>query len=216
MPVQDFEAVSFQMERRSNTLGKTVKSTATIFFKPDGSMVTQYSPPSRILVFNNRDGEIKVYNEEENTVIQSVNYKSGTENTNFYYFLMGETEDMGLRKLGFALKNTKFEDGLLITEWSAPLDLRETFSSVELVHKEEKPIYLAHKNQRGEVVKKVFYYGFEDISQYLFFPSSITEIEYSKKDSVVSKTSFQNFQFDGAVDPSLFNYQIPKNAKVLK
>lgn len=204
------------MVRRVNANGKTVKSTATIYFNDRGQMVTKYAPPLDMLVFNNVEGEIKLYNPKDNTVIQSVNYMAGTTNTNFYYFLQGEIEDMGLRKLGFALTNTRFEDGLLITEWAAPMDMSTNFASVELVHQNDIPVFLGHKDRKGNFVKKVYYYDYTELPNYIMFPNSITEIEYLKKDSVLTKTSFENFQFNQAVDPQYFDFVIPEDAKVLK
>lgn len=214
---QGFDRSSFDMVRRVNIKGQTINSTATVYFNSDGQMVTKYAAPLDVLIFNNVEGEIQVYNPNDNTVIQSVNYIAGTTNTNFYYFLQGEVEDMGLRKLGFALTNTRFEDGLLITEWAAPMDLSMNFASVELVHQNDIPVFLGHKDQKGNFVKKVYYYDYTELPNYIMFPNSITEIEYQgKKDSVLTKTSFENFQFDRSVDAQYFDFVIPEDAKVLK
>ncbi len=213
---QTFERVSFEMERRVNGGDQTIKSTASVYFNANGEMVTRYSPPMNVYVFNNLDGEISIYNERDNTVIQSVNYQAGSTNTNFYYFLQGETDDMGLKKLGFALSNTEVKDGLLITEWLAPMDVQSNFASVELVHKDDLPVFLGHKDAKGMYVKKAFYYDYELLNGYIMFPRTITEMEFAKKDSIVSKTSFTNFAFDGYVDPNIFNFKIPSNAKVIK
>ncbi len=214
---QGFNMVSFDMVRRVNAKGQTIRSTATIYFNKSGDMVTNYSPPLDMFVFNNTEGEIKLYNQNDNTVIQSVNYTAGTTNTNFYYFLQGETEDMGLRKLGFALSNTKYEDGLLITEWAAPMDMSAAFASVELVHQNDMPVFLGHKDKKGNFVKKAYYYDYTQLEGYIMFPNAITEIEYvGKKDSVITKSNFENFQFNKQVDPQYFDFIIPENATVLK
>lgn len=214
---QGMDLVSFEMERRVNAKGQTIRSTATIYFNSEGDMVTKYTPPLEMYIFNNTEGEIKLYNQTENTVIQSVNYTAGTTNTNFYYFLQGETEDMGLRKLGFALTNTRYEEGLLITEWSAPMDMSAGFASVELVHQNDLPVFLGHKDQKGNFVKKAFYYDYTQLDGYIMFPNAITEIEYlGKKDSVITKSNFESFRFNDDVDTQYFDFMIPEDATVLK
>lgn len=214
---QGFNTVSFDMVRRVNTQGQTIRSTATVYFNAGGDMVTKYAPPLELYIFNNTEGEIKLYNQKDNTVIQSVNYTAGTTNTNFYYFLQGETEDMGLRKLGFALNNTKFEEGLLITEWNAPMDMSAGFASVELVHQNDLPVFLGHKDQKGNFVKKAYYYDYIQLEGYIMFPNAITEIEYvGKKDSVITKSNFENFRFNDRVDKNYFDFVIPEDATVLK
>lgn len=215
---QGFNTVSFDMERRVNTKGQTTKSTATVYFNASGDMVTKYAPPLEVYIFNNTEGEIKLYNETDNTVIQSVNYTAGTTNTNFYYFLLGETEDMGLRKLGFSLRDTKYEDGLLITDWAAPMDMSASgFVSVELVHQNDLPVFLGHKDQKGNFVKKAYYYDYTLLEGYIMYPNSITEIEYlGKKDSVISKSNFENFRFNNPQDKNFFDFVIPEDATVMK
>ncbi|MDW3192043.1 MAG: hypothetical protein R8G66_06755 [Cytophagales bacterium] len=215
---QGYNTVSFEMVRRVNTQGQTIRSTARVYFNESGDMVTKYAPPLELYIFNNTEGEIKLYNQKDNTVIQSVNYTAGTTNTNFYYFLQGETEDMGLRKLGFALSNTKYEDGLLITEWAAPMDMSASgFVSVELVHQNDLPVFLGHKDQKGNFVKKAYYYDYSPLEGYIMFPNAITEIEYvGKKDSVITKSNFENFRFDDGTDKNFFDFVIPEDATVLK
>lgn len=213
---QTFDQASFDMERRANINGQTTKSTATIYFDVTGNMVTRFAAPLNVYIFNNEDGEIKIYNENDNTVVQSVNYKAGTANTNFYYFLKGEIEDMGLRKLGFLLHETKFDDGLLVTNWEAPIDMRENFASVELVHQGDVPVFLGHKDARGKFTKKIYYSDYQLLNDFIMFPKAITEIEYIKKDSLITKTKFSNFEFDGYVDGQYFDYEIPSDAKVME
>ncbi|MFK7952282.1 MAG: hypothetical protein AB8B73_05505 [Ekhidna sp.] len=214
--VQQAEYTSFDMTRRVNAKGKTIESKATILFKENGDMMTKYDAPLETVVFNNLDGEIKIYNERENTIIQSVNYHIGTSNSNFFFFLKGNTESMGLSELGFKLMDSKVDNGLIITEWASPKGFENNVDRIELVHRSGLPVFMGHKSRKGDYLRKTFFYDYELINDYIDFPKSITEIEYVEADSLISKTQYSNFKFDSEVDPSLQGYQIPSNAKVIK
>jgi hypothetical protein len=213
---QAMDHVSFDMTRRVNAVGKTVESNATICFKENGDMITKYWAPLETMVFNNLDGEIKIYNERENSIIQSVNYHIGSSNTNFYFFLKGNTENMGLSELGFKLMDSKVEDGLIITEWASPKGFQNDVDRIELVHQNSLPVFMGHKSRKGDYLRKTFFYDYKLINGYIDFPHSITEIEYVPNDSIISKTQFANFKFDEDVDATLLDYQIPADAKVIK
>lgn len=213
---QSMDYVSFDMLRRVNAKGKTVESNATICFKENGDMVTKYWPPLRTVVFNNLDGEIKIYNESDNTIIQSVNYHIGSSNTNFYFFLKGNTESMGLADLGFKLTDSKVEDGLIITEWASPKGFENEVDRIELVHRNSLPVFMGHKSRKGDYLRKTYFYDYKLVNGYIDFPHSITEIEYIPNDSIISKTQYSNFRFDADVDASILEYEIPSNAKFIK
>jgi hypothetical protein len=210
------EYTSFDMTRRVNAAGKTVESNATVCFKNNGDMTTKYWAPMQTVVFNNLDGEIKIYNEKENTIVQSVNYHIGTSNTNFFFFLKGSTENMGLASLGFKLMDSRMEDGLIITEWGSPKGFENEVDRIELVHRNSLPVFMGHKTRKGDYSRKTFFYDYELINGYIDFPKSITEIEFVSNDSIVSKTQFSNFKFDSEVDATLLDYQIPADAQVIK
>lgn len=210
------DVVSFDMVRRVNAAGKTIESNATIYFRENGEMITKYWPPLETVVFNNLDGEIKIYNERENTVVQSVNYHIGTSNSNFYFFLQGNTESMGLSELGFKLMESRIEDGLIITEWASPRGFDNDVDRIELVHQNNLPVFMGHKSRKGDYMRKTYFYDYNLVNDYIDFPYSITEIEYTPNDSIISKTQYANFKFDSEVDASMLEYQIPSNAKVIK
>ncbi|MEQ9402830.1 MAG: hypothetical protein RIM99_04525 [Cyclobacteriaceae bacterium] len=209
-PQAPFNWVSFKMEKRANRDGKTTKLNADIYFGRKGEMVTHFTSPAEVYILNNKKGELSVYNPEINSVYQSVNYQAGSESTTFYYFLMNQSADMGLNRIGFKLSDSKVDGKLLINIWEPPQEI-PGLADIELVRDSGKPIFMGYRDKKGKYVKKVFYYNYE-FFRGINFPMAITEIDYVEQDSIVSKTTFNSFQFDMASDQEMLQFQIPKDA----
>lgn len=212
---QPFRLVKFEMEKRTNKEGKTIKMNADIYFSSDGNMVSHFVSPAEVYIINNEEGELKIYNPEANQVFESTNYQSGSQSTTFYYFLKNQYADMGLKRVGFELGDIKAEGDLLINYWTPPEEVNG-FSDIELVRKARKPIFMGYRNRKGAYIKKVFYYNYQNIGFGMEFPTSITEIDYLDKDSIVSKTTFKGFRFDDDADYEMLNFQVPKDAKLIE
>lgn len=210
-----FEWVKFEMEKRSNQDGKTIKLEADIYFAKKGDMVLHFVSPSEAYILNNQDGELKIYNPETNEVFESVNYQSGSQSATFYYFLKNQSSDMGLKQIGFELTDTKVDGDLLISYWEPPKDI-EGLNDIELVQKSRQTIFMGYRDRKGKYLKKVFYYDYQRLVFGVDFPMSITEIDFVEKDSIVSKTKFSAFRFDDSADREMLDYQIPENAKLIK
>lgn len=212
---QNFDHVSFQMTQRRNIQGKTSRHSAKMYFTPEGKMVAHYYSPIEFFMINNKEGELTLYNPQENSVYQTMNNLLSSQNNPIYFFMSGNTEDMGLKKMGYTLKETKIDDGLLVSYFQKPASINEEFSMVELVHKGRNPVFLGYLDDYDKYVKKVFYYDFKDF-QGFSMPQSITEIEYFESDSSIAKTTFDTFQFNNSSDKEILDFQVPENAKVIK
>lgn len=212
---QGFEWVKFEMVKRSNRDGKTVKMEADIYFARKGDMLLHFVSPSEAYILNNEDGELRIYNPVTNEVFESVNYQSGSQNATFYYFLKNQSSDMGLKRVGFELVDTKVDGSMLISYWEPPKEV-DGLKDIELVQKDRKTIFMGYRDRKNNYIKKVFYYNYESPVFGIDFPMSITEIDYIEKDSMVSKTNFSGFRFDDAADQEMLNYQIPNDAKLIK
>lgn len=212
---QDFQWVSFEMSKRSTKNGMMTRVDAKVFYKSSGEMVTHFSEPVEMFVLNNSLGDVQIYNPEENEVFRSLDNRLGSQNNTFYYFLLGNSDDMGLEESGFSLQNSRVEDMMLISEWSPPVDANKQLELVELVSNGEYPAFMGYLTKDGSYIKKIFYYDFDEVRE-SDFPKSITEIDYINGDSVVTKTSFSNFQFDSPEDAELANYKVPDTAVLTK
>lgn len=210
-------AISAKLNTRTVRAGKVVVLNGEIFYKiAGGKMISHYTEPFEQYIFNTSKGELKIYDPKKNTINQQVNFQLGTETTQFYYFFNKYKEDMGLRKMGFVNKVTKFEDKLLITTWQAPPKVEKDIKQVELVHKNGNPIYTKYIDGQNKVIKKIYYADYQKIGN-SDFPLTITQIDYiSVKDSVIMKTKYSDIKINENVDPKLANYTIPSNAKYVK
>lgn len=215
LPDPNHDHVSVQMNKRVNQDGVTSTINARIYYSTEGNMVTKYSSPKELLVFNNNKGEVTMYDVAENTVLQSINFTFSTENSNFFFFLNNKKKDMGLEKMGFLLKDSEIEGDVLVSTWRAPMEMSKHFSDVKLVQRTDVPIYMDYSDASGKVIKKIYFSDYQKIAG-KDFPASVTEINYLKKDSIVSKTIFSDFQENTSTGFELFNFEIPKNAKLIK
>lgn len=214
---QSYDYVSFEMTQRRNVDGKTSRTNAKFYFSNNGRLVAHYYSPLEFYMINNKEGELSLYNPENNTVFQVMNYLLSSQNNPIYFFLSNKTDDMGLRSMDFKLTNSRLEDGLLISRYKAPqAQQKDGYTEVELVHQGKTPVFIGYLNDDNEYVKKVFYYEYEEVGDFEI-PTAITEIEYMEEgDSAISKTDFANFQFDEPADLEFMNFQVPASAELIK
>jgi outer membrane lipoprotein-sorting protein len=211
-----FQKISMEMETRSAADGKATRMKASLYYTSEGKMLTYFSEPYELVIVNNKKGELIVYNPAENTVLQQQNYMLGTETNQLYFFLENKRNDLGLLAMDYTIRNTRMEDGLKITEWSPPINLVKEISKVELVHEKGNPIFMAYHAANGAVLKKMFFYTYTKVSDYISLPAVVTQIDFkSPKDSIVTKTTYSQFKLNQQVADEQLNFVVPSNAKVL-
>jgi hypothetical protein len=136
------DRIMLQMHSQSLHKGKRADVNANLFYQSlDGRLVTRYTEPVDQVMITNNKGEMAIYNEKDNTVYRTQSLEYSSENNLIYFFLQGQTSDLGLGQLGFQLMETLFEDGLVITRWFPPSGMYHLFSHVELVHENYLTIY---------------------------------------------------------------------------
>ncbi|WP_428657053.1 LolA family protein [Runella sp.] len=213
---QEVRKVSASMTMRTNHKGKTTNTRAELCYATSGRMVTQFPKPSELYLFNNANGELRVYDPTKNTVLQQQNATYSTETTQFFFFLHNRKADLGLSSMGFSLGTTKFENGVMITTWKSPTPLAKNIKRVELVHKGQNPIFMKYVDPSERTIKKVFYYDYMKLGT-VDFPQTITQIDYvTAKDSIVTKTAYGALKINEQVQSNLLEFTIPSNAKVIK
>lgn len=214
-PDQSFRWVSFDMTKRSAQDGKMSRVDARIAYKASGEMVTHFQRPKDVYILNNSLGDVQIYNAKKNELVRTLDNRMGSQNTTFFYLLLGNTGDLGLEADGFTLRNSRVEDMMLISEYDPPKDSKNQVQYAELVSNGEHPVFTGYIGESGEYLKKVYYYNYENVGG-TDFPMSITEIDFAEGDSVVTKTTFSNFGFDDPEDKALADFQVPSNATLLK
>ncbi|MBS1505717.1 MAG: hypothetical protein JSS79_03630 [Bacteroidetes bacterium] len=213
-PQYVYQKVSMDMLTRSTRKGQLTTLKATVFYTSEGKMACHYVEPKEILVVNNSKGEFLVYDFINNSVAQKQNYLMSTETNQLFYFLESNRNDLGLSKMGFTLKETKFEGNLKITVWSPPLQLAKDISKVEVAHEKNNPVFLGYFDKKGKAINKVYFYNYQLVGA-TNFPAAVTQINYvTAKDSVISKTVYSNFKLDQDVNDQYLNFKIPANARV--
>jgi hypothetical protein len=213
---QNVRKVSATMTMRTAHKGKTINTKAELCYSTSGRMVSLFPKPSELYVFNNANGELKVYDPTKNSVLQQQNATYSTETTQFFFFLHNRKADLGLSSMGFSLGETKFENGVMITIWKSPTPMAKNIKRVELVHKGQNPIFMKYVDPSERTIKKVFYYDYTKLGS-IDFPQTITQIDYvTARDSIVTKTAYGALKINEQVTTNLLDFKIPANAKITK
>lgn len=211
------EKLSMKLISKSLQNKKSITTEAEVYYKISGSLlVTHIISPVEYLVITNDKGEFKMYNIKDNSVSQAQAADFSSENSFIHDFLNGNTNDMGLRKMGFQLKSTKVEEEMVITDWIPPLDMAGKMSRAELVEENYLPIYMAFYGKKEKLLSKIFYYNYQKTGE-LNIPLTITEFQYLPNgDSAITKRIYSDIKLNEQVDPKWLNYKIPDNAKIIK
>jgi outer membrane lipoprotein-sorting protein len=213
---QIFQNMSVEAHSRKAHDGKVQSMELKLYYSTGGTMVSYYEKPDNIVILNDEKGQVSIYDESSNTVLQSNNSYYSSKSNQLYYFLSGDKSDLGLSQIGFTLDDTRYEDGMIITEWIPPMQGLKFFSRIKMVHEQDKPIYMEYIDPNGSIVKKIYFYNYERIKN-IDLPKSITQIDFkNEQDSIISKTTYQNFQFDSPVIEEKLSFKVPYNAKTLK
>ena len=111
--------------------------------------------------------------------------------------------------------DTKFDGTKVITKWQPPLAFLAALKNVELVLDNYKPVYMAYYEPKGKMIRKVYYYNYKSVSNFLTLPLTVTEINYlDVGDSVLTKTTYSDIKLNKEVnDHQYINFIIPANAK---
>ena len=206
--------ISANLVSRQVQNGKSVTIKGEIFYQRNGNLTTHFIYPKEYVMMGNNVGETKIYDPISNTVIKYQNQLLSTQSSQFYYFLSGKVSDMGLTAIGYVQEKTKYESGLMMSDWKLKKpDAKALIQKVKLVFNNNKPVYMDYKDSKNKIIRKVYYYNYVALDN-IEFPGTTTEIQYSGKDSTVSKTSYENFKTNEQANSSYFNFTIPANAKI--
>lgn len=211
------QRISMNLVSKALQNGKSITTQAEVYYRVSGGLlVTHITAPVEYLVITNDKGEFKMYDIKENTVSQMQAADFSSENSFVHDFLNGNTNDMGLRSIGFQLKSTKMEENMVITDWIPPVNLLSKMSHVELVHEGYSPIYMAFYGKKEKLLSKIFYYNYQKAGD-LSIPNTITEFQYLPNgDSTITKRIYSDIKLNEQVDEKWLNYKIPDNAKIVK
>jgi len=196
--------------------GVSTKVEAEVYYTSNGNVTTHFTYPNNYVLLANNKGEYQVYNPQDNTIKQNQHTAYNTETTFFSHFLNNRTNDMGLQGLGFKLNKTDFENNLMISTWQ-PQTLTSPIAKVSLVHENQIPIYLDYADNNNNTVRKVYFYDYKTLQNYLQIPTQITAINYFENgDSTIHRTQYHSFEVNQKKGSSYFDFKIPKDAKLVK
>jgi antitoxin component YwqK of YwqJK toxin-antitoxin module len=179
----------------------------------EGTFVAHYLEPMEFVKITNRKGEMKIYFPKTNKVSVQQDFYFSSENELLHYFVNNRIDDLGLRKEGFQMSDSRYDENYLVTTWSPPQDMK-VISKVELVFENMIPIYAAYFGKDGKILRKIYYSDYYKDNR-LLLPKRITEITFtSEEDSTIKRTLFSDIRQNGAVDKEYMNFKIPDDAQI--
>lgn len=212
----NMDRIMFRMVTQSLQDGKVSRVEADLYFTAlDSRLVTRFHEPVKQVAITNRFGELSIYNESAQTVFHAQGQEYSSENHMIYYFLRGRTRDLGLRELGFKQTHTEISGDLVISQWEAPASVRHIFSRIELVHQDFMPIYAGYYGAEGDMLRKVYYTDYENLSHFRL-PLSITEFNYLPEgDSIINRVRISDVLINQDAHSSWFEFEIPSHARII-
>jgi outer membrane lipoprotein-sorting protein len=152
-----------------------------------------------------------------NTLSVSNDLSLSSRNSFFYNFLYGSTGDLGLKRAGFKITQTKTEEKTItVTTWEPIVKMAKGTQKIILAHENNLPIFMSFIDEKKLTFLKIYYDNYQKLNN-LFLPTLMTEIEYtSKKDSVITRRNFADFKTNETCDKTYFNFVIPSSAKLIQ
>lgn len=209
--------VQMHMQSKQLHKGQAITVVADVFFKyVEGLMVVHYSQPVNYVLITNSKGEIKAYYPDKNEVYTDQNALYSSQNDVLYSFLSNKASDMGLREMGFNMKSSRNENGLMINNWIPPAQNAGKISKIEIALENYLPIFTSYVDVKGKTQKKIYYSNYYK-GYGISFPQRIVSVDYLPKgDSIVNRKLYSNVLFDRQAVSSYFDFSIPANAKPIK
>ena len=194
--------------------GKKQTVLADCYYSAEqGTFVAHYLEPMEFVKITNRKGEMKIYFPKTNKVSVQQDFYFSSENELLHYFVNNRLDDLGLRKEGFRMSDSRYDENYLVTTWAPPEGMK-VISKVELVFENMIPIYASYFGKDGKIIRKIYYSDYYKDHR-LLLPKRITEITYtSEKDSTIKRTIFSDIRQNGSVDADYMNFKIPDDAQI--
>ncbi len=210
------DAISLSFVSKILENKKYITVEGEVYFKKQGGVLTtRLIKPFENVTIINADGEMKIYDVLENTLMQSSSALTSSESSYFWYFLNGNYNDLGFPKLGYIIKDTKVEDGVFITNWVPKAGLNTPIQKIEMVHEKSLPIYVEFIGPKNKTLGKIFFSAYKKVGT-INLPLKITEIAYKEKnDSTVTTKTYSNPKVNTEVNLNYLDFKIPANAKVV-
>lgn len=204
------------MQAKTLHKGKVITTEAEVFYKSQGGLiVTHFTKPFENITIANARGEIKIYDPKENSVIQLQSPDFSSQNSIFFAFFTNQTQDMGLKKMGYSLNKTQMEGNYMVSTWLLGTTVSSPIKKIELVFDKYLPMHMAFFDSKNEIKQKIYYSSYQQIEEFRL-PMKITEISFiSKTDSTIDRKIYSNVKVNSEVADTYLDYKVPASAKMI-
>lgn len=211
-----FQQISMDFKSRSLVKGYTTIIDGEIFYTNDGRMLTFIESKEPLVIVSTKEGQLSVYNQAKNQVIQKYGSILSNEQSEIAYFLKPGMNDLGLSNAGFSMIAFEPEEHLLRVEFQPPVQLAGSLEKIVMIYEDQQPIYVEYQQPSGDILKKVYFGDFINYSG-VNIPTKVTKIDFlTGGDSTLTRTEYKNVRVNKEVDKEKLNFAIPANAKLIK
>lgn len=130
--------------------------------------------------------------------------------TIFYMALSGQLADFGMKRSGYINTQTKYDKGLLITEWQPPSGFEEQFGKIIISQKNKTLFGMLYYNTSDKLFNRQLYKNYVNYDGFMF-PGEVINIFYLKNDETVNQlTTFKNVKVNNfQTNDAFYNYILP-------
>ncbi len=190
-----------------------IKIEKKIFFTLNGNLVVHYTYPKEYYLITNSSGECSIYIPTNNEVMYIDNWLFSSNTEVLTSFFKSSYSNLNLTNSGFILLSSQKQDDNIVNVYVQKDNKIKTIKKVKIVCQKDKPIYSAFYSTNDNIITKTFYTNYITLPN-VSFPTTITQISYNNRgDSILRKEEITNIKTNDFLNDSLFNFQIPENAK---
>lgn len=124
-------------------------------------------------------------------------------------------DDFGLSDAGFTIEAKTKKEGVLLTYWKPPKDMRKVFGRVVVGSKNGRPFYMEGMDSRGNLLFRVSYIDFIQKGSNLF-PSKVVMERYDDDGKTVETVEYYNQEVNPDLPGEIRDFAVPADADIKK
>jgi len=161
--------------------------------------------PEKEIVLMNDSLMLKIKNDEVVEVIHSQNF---IDFTIFSLILNGKLPYFGLKNTRYALTNIEKDQGMVITTWEPPDEVKELKGKM-LLSQIDKQLYgLISFDGNNKMISKQFFEEYITLDG-INVPTRVTQFFYKGMEEKIKLTTYKNIKINNLENEEYYNYKLP-------
>ncbi len=124
-------------------------------------------------------------------------------------------DDFGLSDAGFTIEGKTEKEGVLLTYWKPPKEMRKVFGRMVVGSKNGKPFYMEGRDSRGNLLFRVSYIDLVSKGSNLF-PSKVVTERYGDDGRTVETVEYYSQRVNTELPGEIRDFTVPADADIKK